>query len=128
MRPVSSSLVVMALILGSLLDYGFSFVNAAKPWIASPLPHPTTRVFLLTSSSSTTSPSSAITTSSSTATILRGGGGETNNNRSISVLLASLWGSGGVIYILAKAIKRVLPIAMEPFAEGAVPLSQLELG
>jgi len=62
-------------------------------------------------------------------------GGEDNNGkdkdpsyRSPSVFLASLWGSGGVIYILAKAIKRVVPIAMEPFTEGAVPLSQVQLG
>jgi hypothetical protein len=30
-------------------------------------------------------------------------------------IFGSLWGSLGVVYILAKAIKRVLPIAMEPF-------------
>ena len=34
-------------------------------------------------------------------------------------LLGSLWGSLGVIYILAKAIKRVTPIALEPFGEAA---------
>jgi hypothetical protein len=43
-------------------------------------------------------------------------------------ILGSLWGSGGVLYILAKAIKRVLPIALEPFKEGAIPLSQVQLG
>jgi hypothetical protein len=32
-------------------------------------------------------------------------------------VLGSLWGSMGVIYILAKAMKRVLPIALEPFAK-----------
>lgn len=42
--------------------------------------------------------------------------------------LFSLWGTFGVVYILLKAIKRVLPIAMEPFKEGAVPLSQVQLG
>ena len=30
-------------------------------------------------------------------------------------LFGSLWGSLGVVYILAKAIKRVLPIALQPF-------------
>jgi hypothetical protein len=43
-------------------------------------------------------------------------------------ILGSLWGAGGVLYILAKAIKRVLPIALEPFQEGAIPLSQVQLG
>lgn len=45
-------------------------------------------------------------------------------------VLASLWGSFGVIYILAKAIRRVLPIALEPFskAEGVVPLTQFQMG
>jgi len=43
--------------------------------------------------------------------------------------LASLWGACGVVYILLKAIKRVLPIALEPFgkAEGVVPLTQFQL-
>lgn len=43
-------------------------------------------------------------------------------------ILGSLWGAGGVLYILAKAIKRVLPIALEPFKEGAIPLGQFQLG
>lgn len=34
-------------------------------------------------------------------------------------LFGSVWGSMGVVYILAKAIKRVLPIAMEPLKEGS---------
>ncbi len=41
---------------------------------------------------------------------------------------ASLWAAGGVVMILAKSIKRVLPIALEPFAEGAVALSPFQLG
>jgi hypothetical protein len=45
-----------------------------------------------------------------------------------ATIAASIWGTGGVLYILAKAVKRVLPIAMEPFQAGAVPLSQFELG
>lgn len=50
-------------------------------------------------------------------------------NLNAAKVLASLWGASGVLYILAKAIKRVLPIALEPFtkAEGVVPLSQLQL-
>lgn len=45
-----------------------------------------------------------------------------------AAIFGSVWGTGGVLYILLKAIKRVLPIAMEPFQAGAVPLSQFELG
>jgi hypothetical protein len=46
----------------------------------------------------------------------------------VATIAASLWGTGGVLFILAKAVTRVLPIAMEPFQKGAVPLSQFELG
>jgi hypothetical protein len=45
-----------------------------------------------------------------------------------ATIAASLWGAGGVVYILAKAIKRVLPIAVEPFKSGSVPLNKIELG
>jgi CRISPR/Cas system-associated protein Csm6 len=45
-----------------------------------------------------------------------------------ATIAASLWGTGGVLYILAKAIVRVLPIALEPFQAGAVPLKHFELG
>ncbi|GAX22895.1 hypothetical protein FisN_24Lh182 [Fistulifera solaris] len=43
-------------------------------------------------------------------------------------IFGSIWGTGGVLYILAKAIKRVMPIAQEPFLAGAVPLTQFQLG
>lgn len=46
----------------------------------------------------------------------------------VASIFGSLWGTGGVLYILSKAIKRVLPIALEPFQTGAVPLSQFQLG
>ena len=50
-------------------------------------------------------------------------------NLTLGKVLSSLWGSCGVVYILAKAIKRVFPIALEPFmkAEGVVPLTQFQL-
>ena len=47
---------------------------------------------------------------------------------SAATIAASMWGAGGVIYILAKAIKRVIPIAMEPFQTGSVPLNNFHLG
>ena len=43
-------------------------------------------------------------------------------------LASSIYGTGGVLYILSKAIRRVAPVAMEPFSKGAVPLTQLQLG
>jgi len=43
-------------------------------------------------------------------------------------LAASIYGTGGVIYILAKAIYRVAPIALEPFSEGSIPLTPFQLG
>jgi hypothetical protein len=42
-------------------------------------------------------------------------------------VVTSLWGVLGVVYILAKAIIRVVPIALEPFQNGAVPLKQWQL-
>lgn len=50
-------------------------------------------------------------------------------NLSTGKVLASLWGTCGVAYILIKAIKRVVPIALEPFmtGEGVVPLTNVQL-
>ena len=66
---------------------------------------------------------------------VRGGGGEVASSsvnggmpQGAGAVLASFWGPAGVLYILAKAIKRVIPIALEPFQEGAVPLNQWQLG
>lgn len=44
-------------------------------------------------------------------------------------VVASLWGASGVVYILGKAIKRVMPIALEPLrgGEGVVPMTQFQL-
>jgi hypothetical protein len=49
-------------------------------------------------------------------------------NLTVGKVLASMWGSFGVVYILAKAIKRVVPIALEPFFSGdVVPLTRFQL-
>lgn len=49
-------------------------------------------------------------------------------NLTTGKVLASMWGSFGVVYILAKAIKRVVPIALEPFFSGdAVSLTRFHL-
>jgi len=48
--------------------------------------------------------------------------------RKLSVLFSSAYGTGGVMYILIKAIRRVLPIALQPFAKGSIPLSQFQFG
>jgi hypothetical protein len=55
---------------------------------------------------------------------------ETDGTKSSSILntMASLWGAGGVVYILAKSIRRILPIALEPFLATSVPLSPFQLG
>ena len=78
-----------------------------------------------------TSSSSSIPTS----TTLRGGAKSSQDASSskcpvtgIATALTSLWGVGGVVYILAKAIRRVLPIALEPFQGGHASLSKLQLG
>ena len=44
-------------------------------------------------------------------------------------LLASFWGSGGFIYILLRSIRKIVPIALEPFGggEGIVPLTKVQL-
>ena len=54
---------------------------------------------------------------------------EKDLNLSFGNTLASLWGATGVAYILIKAIRRVIPIALEPFskAEGVVPLTTFQL-
>lgn len=48
---------------------------------------------------------------------------------SIGNVVSSLWGAVGVSYILLKAIKRVVPIALEPFGkgEGVIPLTRSQL-
>jgi len=58
-----------------------------------------------------------------------GGSVETDLNLSVGNVLASFWGASGVAYILIKAIRRVLPIALEPFskADGIVPLTNFQL-
>jgi len=49
-------------------------------------------------------------------------------NLSTGKIIASAWGTIGVAYILIKAIKRVIPIALEPFGSGAMRLSGPQLG
>ena len=49
-------------------------------------------------------------------------------NLTTGKVLASAWGTLGVAYILIKAIKRVIPIALEPFGKGALALSKMQLG
>lgn len=49
-------------------------------------------------------------------------------NLTAGKVIASAWGTLGVGYILLKAIRRVLPIALEPFGKESVALSQFQLG
>lgn len=142
MRPSCRIFLSLLAISGSL-DIGFSFAHASK---SSTSPVHTNDLAVSSTMAQGTTPSTTIpftaaarrgtpiylpprTTTMTRMTSVNGGGSAaTPSYKKASVLLTSLWGSGGVIYILAKAIKRVVPIAMEPFAEGAVPLSQIQLG
>lgn len=56
------------------------------------------------------------------------GGGVDATSRKIVNSVASLWAAGGVIMILGKSIKRILPIALEPFNGASNPLSTFQLG
>ena len=53
---------------------------------------------------------------------LRGGG------EKAKMSVASVWGAAGVIAILMNAVKRVLPIALEPFRVGMQPAQWLAYG
>ena len=64
----------------------------------------------------------------SATTSTQGGEDSMGMPQGAAAVLASFWGTAGVLYILGKAIKRVVPIALEPFQDGAVPLSQVQLG
>mgnify|MGYP007080213490 CR=1 FL=1 len=145
MRPYSYRFVLSALAVVGSLDIGFSFANA-KPSTVSPNKPLSGVAFISTSSAASSSKRTIMSTTTrqrknaasattSTALGVSGGAAADSNGKDkevsykkLSVFLTSLWGSGGVIYILAKAIKRVVPIALEPFKEGAVPLSQVQLG
>lgn len=89
--------------------------------------------FLSSTTSSSTSdlwypnmPSKITATATSKALNGRGGGSVAAKPNS-KLKIGSLWGSLGVIYILAKAIKRVLPIALEPI-QGDLVLSPVQWG
>jgi len=63
------------------------------------------------------------------AVMFNGGEAANTSSRSFADLLASFWGSFGVVYILMKAIVRVVPIALEPFAHGTtIPLTPIQKG
>lgn len=55
-------------------------------------------------------------------------GGAIGAINKVSKFVVSFWASSGVVYILMKAIKRVLPIALEPLkGDVAVPLNGFQL-
>ena len=144
MRPSSRSFLSFLAIIGSL-DIGFSFAHASQSPTSqvhgsniivgtgmsslARVATPATTMPLTAAKKSAQSRKRLSNTSTIKMTSVNGGAAATAPSyKKASVFLTSLWGSGGVIYILAKAIKRVVPIAMEPFAEGAIPLSQVQLG
>lgn len=145
--PLSSALIGVALLLNNLAS-GFSCTAAAPPlttsaFIRSSLP-PSSSCPKNTLNKDIVQRRSSDTFSSSnrnTALMARGGSNTALSasaddavvgqdlNLTIGKVLTSMWGSFGMVYILVKAIKRVLPIALEPFtkAEGVVPLTQFQL-
>ena len=156
-NPQSSFLIVGVALLSNLLVSGFS-CQAAIPKPALPttsvfLRKPSSSTTLRKDSINNIFQRQSTTKNIFTSNpnlMVRGGGGDTvlsssttasgdNNdgativakelNLTVGSVLSSIWGSCGVVYILAKAIKRVLPIALEPFGkgEGVVPLTQFQL-
>ena len=67
----------------------------------------------------------------SLANELRGGSLQASSVNGEASLKASpvisFWAAGGVVMILAKSIKRIVPIALEPFHGVAAPLSTFQL-
>jgi len=59
---------------------------------------------------------------------LRGGESTHNATWGVGNIVGSLWGSFGVIMILANSMKRIIPIALEPLLPSAsTPLTQFQL-
>lgn len=55
-------------------------------------------------------------------------GGEQSEAMTTGNLIASLWGTGGFVYVLVKSVRKIVPIAAEPFVEAApAPLTQFQL-
>lgn len=111
------------------LSHGSSYVTSMPFLSTSPRAHLQHR-HLQPSNTQTAAPSMIL--SSTRGGALRQTSSSSSSSKcpitGIATALTSLWGVGGVVYILAKAIRRVLPIALEPFQEGAVALSNLQLG
>lgn len=68
--------------------------------------------------------------SSSSALHLSGGDSKIIDENQLSLtpgrVLGSLWGTGGFCYILIRSIRKIFPIAAEPFAEASIPLSNFQ--
>ena len=136
------SLIGVALL--SSIASGFSCGNAHVPSLATSSSPAFSRNLLHSKSSSSYCRDSlmirgggdsvAISRSSSARAIttISGGGSDvkgTDLNLTTGKILSSMWGSIGVVYILVKAIKRVVPIALEPFlSRTVVPLTRFQLG
>jgi len=68
-----------------------------------------------------------ITVRGGAASATEGSGTDSSSGRKLANTVASLWAAGGFIMILGKSIKRILPIALEPFNGAAASLSTLQL-
>jgi hypothetical protein len=104
-------------ILGFVGNFAYGFSSPPRPVSTFPRPLPS-NAKLPSKTSSRGGAMKAMSSSDSDSSSLR----------KMSTLCSSIWGTTGVVYILVKAIRRVLPIALEPFLETATPLSSFQLG
>jgi hypothetical protein len=114
----------------SLLLAILGFVGNFAYGFSSP-PRPTTllRPIATTSHAHKQMPSTIISRGGAKKAVPDSDDGDSSSLRKLGTLCSSLWGTTGVVYILVKAIRRVLPIALEPFLEKApTPLTSFQLG
>lgn len=140
----SNFILLLISVIGNLA-YGFSSPSNANAFIMSALSKPFSsknksslsfpkQTFTIadnkkTDSESTTSLNSHRKTSSSISVAANLGGAIADSSspfEKVFQAFSSLWASTGVIYILMKAVKRVLPIALDPF-KGGSSLSPFQL-
>lgn len=115
---LKSSLSLALLSTAATLTCGFSLQPFQK---TNPLIH----------SSLVKQPAAVSLLDKSLSNELRGGSLQASSVNGEASLKASpvisFWAAGGVVMILAKSIKRIVPIALEPFHGVAAPLSTFQL-
>ena len=119
------SLALLGIALLNNATHGFSHTTLPSAYIRSPSAIPSNRI-----------PVNQLQHDAEHQGVLTRGGalastatnnGENESNLTMGKIASSAWGTFGVAYILLKAIRRVLPIALEPFGKG-VELTKVQLG